>query len=134
MTKGSEWTFNDGWILMSVFLAHGGSGAALDDLIGAADAMNHAIPTSGELSRSLTRLASCGILTESNGRFRIADIFIPLIAKAHEGRGGLFSTPDKGKRWLAKSKFNVDGAVDISISDERLSLAFALYRKQLRKL
>lgn len=133
MTKALEWTLNDGWILMSVFLTHGASGATLDELIGAADAMNHAIPTRGELSRSLTRLASCGVLAESNGRFRIADRFIPLIAKASEGGGGPFSMPDKGKKWLAESKFTRDESVDISITDERLSLAYGLYCKRLRK-
>ncbi len=118
---------------MSVFLAHGERGATLDELIGAADAMNHAIPTNGELSRSLTRLASCGILTESGGRFQIADRFIPLIAKANEGRGGLFGTPGKGKKWLARSKFDVDDSIDISITGERLSSAFALYRERVWK-
>jgi hypothetical protein len=132
MTKALKWTFSDGWILMSVFGSHGENGATLDELIGVADLINHAIPTSEELSRSLTRLASCGLLAESDGRFRIAERFIPLIAKAAEGRGGLFSTPDKGRKWLARSKFNVDEPVDIKITDKRLSLAFELYRKRFR--
>lgn len=131
MTTRLEWTFNDGWILMSVFLTHGESGAPLDELIGAADAMNHAIPTRKEISRSLTRLASCGIVTEKDGRFRIADTYLPLIAKANQGKGGLFSAPDKGKKWLSKTPFETDDSARITIADERLSLAFESYRKRL---
>jgi hypothetical protein len=50
MASLTEWTFTDGWILMSVYFAHGNDGAMLADLIAAADAMNRAIPTSGELT------------------------------------------------------------------------------------
>ena len=132
MTSSLEWTFNDGWILMSVSLTHGDDGASLDELIGAADAMNHAIPTEGELSRSLTRLVSCGILIEDDGRYRIVDAHMPLIAKANCGKGGLFSTPEKGKKWLSRMQFEVDESVRVSITEEQQSLAFDLYRKRLR--
>jgi hypothetical protein len=133
MTTSPEWTFNDGWILMSVFLTHGEDGACLDDVIGAADAMNHAIPTQGELSRSLTRLASCGVLSENGGPYRIADAYMPLIAKANSGKGGLFSTPDKGKNWLSRMRFDVDDTVRVAVTKEQLSKAFESYRKRLRR-
>jgi len=82
---------------MSVFLTHGDCGATLAGVIGAADAMNHAIPTTEELSRSLTRLAASGIVTEHSNRFRISDELLPLIAKAKEGKGGS-STSQKKER------------------------------------
>lgn len=132
MTSSIEWTFNDGWILMSVYLTHGDVGASLDELIGAADAMNHAIPTTGELTRSLTRLATCGILTEVDNRFRIGEHFLPMIAKANQGKGGLFSTPDKGKKWLSRMAFDLNEVVEISITSERSGAAYKLYRKRLR--
>jgi hypothetical protein len=118
---------------MSVFLAHGQDGAALDELIAAADAMNHAIPTRGELIRSLTRLASCGVLSEENGRFRIAKSYLPLIATANQEKGGLFSTPDKGKKWLSQMDFTVDDSVHVAITDQQLSEAFSTYHKRLRQ-
>ena len=133
MTASHEWTLNDGWILMSVLLTHGDDGASLDELIGAADAMNHAIPTKGQLSRSLTRLASCGVLTERDDRFRIADIHLPLIAKANEGKGGLFSTPEKGKKWLSCTQFGIDDTVRVSITEKQLASAYECYRKRLRQ-
>jgi len=128
-----EWTFNDGWILMSVFLTQGVNGASLDEVLGAADVMNHAIPTSGELSRALTRLASRGILTEEGDRFRIFATHLPSIAEANQGKSELFGRPDKGKRWLSRMQFDVDDAIRVSITDEQLALAFDLYCKRFRQ-
>ncbi len=48
MTANLEWTFTGGCILMSVDVTHGDVGASHDELIAAADAMNHAIPTTGD--------------------------------------------------------------------------------------
>jgi hypothetical protein len=132
MTDMRAWTINDGWILMSVFLTCGERGASLADVIGAADVMNHAIPTSGELSRSLTRLAACGIVIEHAGRFRIADELLPLIAKAKEGKGGLFSIPEKGNKWLSRTRFEADDAVRVVITDEQVASAYESYLKCLR--
>lgn len=133
MTANPEWTFTDGWILMSVYLTHGDVGASLNELIGAADAMNHAIPTTGELSRSLTRLATCGILTEVDNRYRIAEHYLPMIAKANQGKGGLFRTPAKGQKWLSRMTFDVNDAAEISITAEQSGEAYKQYRKRLRQ-
>jgi len=124
------WTFTDGWILMSVFAAHGQDGAPLKQLIAAADGMNHAIPTTTELSTALTRLASCGILSEHTGRFRIAGEYLPLIATALKGRGGLFSTPEKGRKWLKRMKFEArSSSIHVSITDEQIAEACNRYRE-----
>lgn len=118
---------------MSVFLTHGETGASLAELLGAADAMNHAIPTKGQLSRSLTRLASCGVLKEEGDRFRIADTHLPLITKVKDEKGGLIELPEKGKKWLIQSAFSPNDSTRIAISEERLLSAFELYRKLLRQ-
>jgi hypothetical protein len=125
MTTSPEWTFNDGWILMSVFLTHGKTGASLAELLGAADAMNHAIPTKG--------LASCGVLKEEGDRFRIADTHLPLITKVKDEKGGLVELPEKGKKWLTQSAFSPNDSTGIAISEERILSAFELYRKLLRQ-
>lgn len=115
---------------MSVYLTHGKDGASLDELISAADAMNHAIPTRGELTRSLTRLASCRILSEEEERFRIADTHLPSIAQA-KGTCGLVSMPVQGKKWLSRTHFDVDDSIRVSITDEQLSVACDMYRQRL---
>ena len=133
MTANFEWTFNDGWILMSVYLTHGDVGASLHEMIAAADAMNHAIPTTGELSRSLSRLAACGILAEVDDRFRMTEHYLPMLAKANQGKGGLFNTPDKGKKWLSRMTFDVNDGAEIVITAEQLGEAYTQYRKRLRQ-
>lgn len=133
MTEELKWTFDDGWILMSVFFNHGQDGASLDDLIVAADLMNHAIPTRSELSRSLSRLASCGVLVEVDSRYRISEEYLPMLAKAYQGRGGMFSTPDKGTKWLSRMKFEVIEAPAIQISAKQLRDAIKRYHQLFRQ-
>jgi len=133
MTANANWTFTDGWILMSVYLTHGEEGASLDEMLGAADAMNHAIPTTNELSGSLTRLAKCGVVTQVDNRIRIAENYLPMIAKAYQGRGGLFSTPDKGKKWLSRMTFELNDAACVSITEQQSGEAYNQYRKRLRQ-
>ena len=132
MSDNSSWTFEDGWILMSLYVVHGDEGALLEDMVGAADGMNHAIPTSGELSHSLTRLASCGILSRVGDRFRITDEYLPMLCEACKSRGGLFQTPHKGIKWLSSMEFDVEASVDISVSDDQLTQAYNKYRKRGR--
>ena len=57
-----QWTWNDGWILMSVYLAQSDEKATLSEIIAAADATNHAIPTTNELSHAFTQLVNAGVL------------------------------------------------------------------------
>jgi len=115
---------------MSAFLAGGDSGATLQMLVGTADVLNHAIPTRGELSRALTRLAGIGVISNKDGLFVIAPEWVTEIEKARGGKGGLFSLPEKGKKWLARNKFPII-ETSITISDDELTEAVALYRKML---
>ena len=100
-----QWTWNDGWILMSLFLTQRDGGAELHEIIGAADAINHAIPTAKELSRSLSRFSGCGLLSFDGSRYRIASEFLPGIQKAYDGREGLSSSGDKALKWLNRADF-----------------------------
>ena len=54
-----EWTWSDGWILMATYLVQSKENPTLRDVIGAADATNHAIPTPIELSNAFS---NCPIL------------------------------------------------------------------------
>jgi hypothetical protein len=65
---------------MSVQLVASDGGASLGQVSGAADASNHAIPTSKELSRSFTKLVSVGAVDMSQDRFFIAKQFVDEVA------------------------------------------------------
>ena len=118
---------------MSVYMMHGEDGASLAELIAAADAMNHAIPTSGELSRALTRLAKCNVVTQVEDRFRIAQDYLPAIAAANDRKGGLFATPDKGKRWLISTSFAINEDARITVHEADVTAAFGQYRTALKR-
>ena len=118
-----EWTSNDGWILMSLFLVHRETGAELYEIISAADATNHAIPTAQELSQALTRFATCGLVAFDGRRYLITSEFLPGIRKAYEGRGGLFASAEKGLKWLRRSKLTDGPEVRIELSDTDVEAA-----------
>lgn len=118
---------------MSAYFAHGQDGASLPDLIAAADVMNHAIPTSGKLTRALTRLAKCRVINHVDGRYRIAPDYLPELAVANEKKGGLFATPEKGKKWLSKTQFAIDKDAKIIVSKADVTAAFNEYRTAINR-
>ena len=124
------WTWNDGWILMSIYMVSKNNGAKLSAIIGAADASNHAIPTTNELSSAFTKLKQHEVLDIENDKFIINSHYLNEIEKAYESRGGLFKTGDKGQKWLKKSKLlNMNESV-ILVTEEQLSTAYNEYTKK----
>ena len=95
-----QWTWNDGWILISTYLAQSSKTPALADIIAAADATNHAIPTPNELSRAFTKLVTAGILNIENNNYKIKSEYLDGIEKAYNSKGGLFESGRKGQDWL----------------------------------
>jgi hypothetical protein len=128
-----DWTLTDGWILTAVFLAHSEAGAQLHDIIAAADATNHAIPTPDELSGAFTRLARCGLLTVGQDRFLIASQYLPAIKRAYEGKGGLFASADKGLKWLKMSGLVETTNQRIEVERADVESAYNRYIRALRK-
>ena len=74
------------WILLSV----PDEPAALDRVIGVADAINHAIPTQDELNLSLGFLQSAGFVLKQQNQFRLSPSGIELIAQARAPGGSIF--------------------------------------------
>lgn len=114
---------------MSVFYAHETEGSSLYGIILSADSMNHAIPTSKELTSALTKLARCGIVEKVDKRFRISAVYLPALKAAREKRGGHFDTPEKGKKWLCRTKFEINSKARITVTQPQVSKAYAEYRK-----
>src|SRR5687767_1532127 len=96
----TQWAWKDAWILAATSLVHQRGGATLAEIIGAADVINHAIPTAGELSRAFSRLVDCGNIQVKNDRYLLARNRQRGIKEAVAGKGGLFSKVDKCLKWL----------------------------------
>lgn len=65
-----SWTFPDAWLLTAIG-QFGRRGTSLSDLIGAADALNHDVPTEAQAASSLGRLIASGLLEVADGRYRL---------------------------------------------------------------
>jgi len=132
MTDMLQWTWSDGWILMALYLAGKDQGAQLYEIIAAADATNHAIPTTREMSRALTKFVQCGVVLEGEGRYSIVSDYLPAIKKAHDGRGGLFASGDKGLKWLRKSRLTAHSQGCVELTDAAMKEAYDAYTKAIR--
>ena len=69
-----EYLWSDAWLLQSIVLASGTGPATLAQIIGAADAVNHALLTDDELHGGLVRLTSGGFVAETEARFAVTGL------------------------------------------------------------
>ncbi|KAB7619364.1 hypothetical protein F3N43_13910 [Alkalilimnicola sp. S0819] len=128
-----QWTWTDGWLLMAVFMAKQGEPAELHEIIAAADAMNHAIPTPSELSSAFTKLAQCEILEPVGDRYVVSERHLSGVATAYSGKGGLVRTPDKGLKWLLETSHTPSTAEQVVVLAAKFRHAFKQYQARLKE-
>jgi len=63
--------WSDAWLLQAIAIASQTAPATLARVLAAADAVNHALPTDGELHGGFTRLTAGGFITEIDGGFAL---------------------------------------------------------------
>jgi hypothetical protein len=126
-----KFNFATAWVFASV-TADGGVDLRL--LIGAADSLNHAIPTIGEITRSLKALHRCGLVDIADGRIHLTVHGRAVADAGFARRGGRFSIPDNMRKSLDKATHPAIATTpDLSfITDESVAAAFQTYRKMLR--
>ena len=129
-----QWTWNDGWILMSIYLVQTREEPSLVDVISAADATNHAIPTANELSNAFTKLSNAGILLIENNTYKISHEYLGEIEAAYTNKGGLFESPNKGKKWLNNTGLVAVKLPRITISNDDVDEAYKKYTSRIKKL
>ena len=127
-----NWTHRDGWLLMAVHMSACDKPATLAQVIAAADATNHAIPTHGELSRAFSRLAEVGVLVATEDRFSIAPNYRETVEAALNTRGGLFAAGDKGLKWLRETSFSRTEPAAIAVSEADVAAAYREYTSAIR--
>lgn len=68
--------YSDAWLLGAIaFSENGNKGAALTEVIRAADYLNHAIPTYAEFASATEKLTNAGLIAAQNERLKTTDIF-----------------------------------------------------------
>ncbi|MBW2733652.1 MAG: hypothetical protein JRH20_14785 [Deltaproteobacteria bacterium] len=84
--KGSAtpatWLREDHWLLLAVVICAGDEGANLSQIIGAADYIDHGLPTLEQLHGALNRLASGGLIAKRRGLFALTERGLELADKA----------------------------------------------------
>jgi hypothetical protein len=123
MNEGQEWTWSDGWILMAVYLAANDQAAGLHKILIMADCINHAIPTKYEMSQSLTKFLQHSVVKQVDAKYTIASEYLPAIKMAYEGRGGLFSSADKGVKWLRNANLVASNQESIHLTDSDMNMS-----------
>lgn len=117
MTNTTIWTETDGWILMSIYWSFGEQGVYLRDIIRAADALNHAIPTTDELNSSFTKFVQTEILSIKDGRFTLSPEILPVLEKVFKSCNNVFTTKEKCFKKLKNSKLKIKNNNQINLSD-----------------
>ena len=118
---------------MSIYLVQSDNGAKLCDVIGAADATNHAIPTPNELSHAFTKLLNAGVIEIKGNNYKIDPDKSSDIELAYKMRGGLFQSGLKGEAWLKRSNLKVVSNSSIVISQKDVKEAYDEYTSKIRK-
>ena len=77
-----KFLWSDAWLLQAIALASRSGPATLADLLTAADAVNHALPTDDELHGALSRLGAGGFVEEVDDRFRLTSLVPPEVRDA----------------------------------------------------
>jgi len=113
------WTWVDAWVLAAIPSTRPGSD--LSELIGAMDALNHAIPTRDELAGSLGRLIASGLVECEANRFRISEAGAAVRRRAGEP---MADWSDAILPELAKSTCIGD---DWPLTESQVSAAYAEY-------
>jgi hypothetical protein len=124
-SETSAWDFSDAWIMTAVAI-NGEQGCDLAELIGAADACNHALLTDEELSRGVGRLVASGLLSHDGGRFHLTDAGRALASRRKGGMIGQVTSMEKllARQPVTEGRWNV--------APEVVSAAVRTYTRTMR--
>ncbi len=124
--EDATWDFSDAWFLAALG-QFGLQGCALTELIGTADALNHAVPTVDEAAQSLGRPIASGLANAVDGRFSATPEGLALYEKR---RGGMFELTPSLLVQLRRVEL-IDGRCQFEPGE--YNAAFDTYRMRVAK-
>jgi len=133
--------WSDAWLLQAIAIAASRDGAAtLTEVLAAADAVNHAMPTDAELHGGFSRLTAGGFVTEVDGRFALAprvpaEVAVKMVAGSwNSGRQAASEFLD-AEPWtpLVKGGDPRNALVYPGLTPERILEADQAYRQRLKR-
>ncbi len=135
----TQFLWSDAWLFQSIALASQSGPATLSQIIGAADAVNHALPTADELHGALARLTTGGFVSEAEQRFTVTALVpVAMVSSIrnsgwHAGRR-LASTFLRAEEWTAEKNVRDprNQIVYEGLTDERIHAAEREYRQRVK--
>lgn len=118
------------WIFLAIGLGDRKSPASLDEVIGFADAINHAIPSHKELQNSFGWLLKQNLILKEGKKYRVADKGIILLDKADATSNFLL---EQWKYLEKQFAFLNSDTVNDSLTVEETSAAYRKYNKRFWK-
>ncbi len=119
---------------MAVYMNAERGSASLDRIISAADACNHAIPTTAEITGALAKLIPLGIVGNSNGSIALESKYVEALDKERSKPGGLLDAPNKGLKWLQTNWPSAPSTQEDRVfSDEQANAAYRCYRARAKR-
>jgi hypothetical protein len=123
---------SDAWVLLAIIYAHRSGPATLDKIIGAGDAINHAIFLPYELEGGLARLTVNGYVTERDGTFAPTDKALSYAASPRRGRAMLKELNDVQRMLASRSTEPPNGLKYPGFSEAAYDAAIDTYRYSIR--
>ena len=135
----SPFLWSDAWLLQAIVLATRAGPASLGQILAAADGVNHALPTDGELHGALVRLTSGGFVVEADTRFAITELVPPTTVAAIRTSGwkdGRRAASEllNAEAWTAERNVR-DPRNDVlydGLTAERIHIAEREYRRRVK--
>ena len=125
----STFTWADAWIFSALLVTRHPAGLA--DLVGAADGINHAIPTPEEINGALDRLHAAGLVSRSDEQLAPTPAASELFERISSGRRSLLGIVDRIHQALVRD-FGMPAAPRVfSYSDADVRAAYEVYLQRL---
>ena len=131
--------WSDAWLLQAIALAAAERPATLSEIIGCADALNHALPTRDELHGAFARLTAGGFVEELENRFQLtssvsAESRLRLVSGGLQARRRAASKLLDAETWTAETNVRDprNAVLYAGLTDERIRRSEAEYRRRVR--
>lgn len=139
MTSSKRFLWSDAWLFQAIAIASHARPATLSEIIGAADAVNHALPTDEELHGALLRLTADQFVEEVGDQFRLTDR-VPKKIRAAIVEGGWRTGRAAASKFLDAESWNVrtnvkdprNAVVYPGLTDVRIQQADREYRQRVK--
>jgi hypothetical protein len=128
-----NWTWSDAWLLTAAYFTEENP-VSLRGLIGAGDAINHAIFTDDEIDHGLTRLTAAGLARLEGGTIVLTDEAIRLCEEAVKSTPYMFESTKKVESALREIDLTDKRFEPVEVPKPAIVAAIEQYHKDFARM